>query len=107
MADFLHHMVMKIVTRLTSAESKKGATSMAVILLHALVKYKPQSKLHHEILTVFGCYQCPTKILIILQFGGSLEGIFTVRMAKGGQNALLKDLFVQGCLRVGFSNSRA
>lgn len=61
-----------------------------MIFLHALVKCKPQSKLHHEILTVFGCYQHPTKIPIILQFGGSLEGISTVRMAEGGGNALLR-----------------
>lgn len=82
LADFLHHVVVKIETCLTNAEVKRG-NKLAVIFLHALVQYKPQSKLHHEILTVFGYYQCPTKILIILQFGESLERIFTVKMAKG------------------------
>ena len=71
-----------------------------MIFLHALVKYKPQSKLQLERLAVFGCYQHTTKILIILQLRESLEDIFTVRMVKGGQNAQLKDLFVQGCLRI-------
>jgi len=72
---------------------------MPVIFLHALVKYDPLSKLQIEILVVFG-YQHTTKLQVILQLSESLDDIFMVRTVKGGQNALVKDLFVQGCRRV-------
>lgn len=49
---------------------------------------------------MFGHYQHNSKILINLQLSVNLEEICIGRRVNGGQNALLKDLFVQGCLQV-------